>query len=75
MRLESTPLEGCFLIHDTFFGDSRGYFFESFNRKTFLDKTGLDLNFVQDNQSNSLCEHAIDTARLIGDDRIRLRCE
>lgn len=53
MRLESTPLEGCFLIHDTFFGDSRGYFFESFNRKTFFDKTGLDVDFVQDNQSNS----------------------
>ena len=53
MRIESTPLEGCFLIHDTFFGDNRGYFFESFNRKTFLDKTGLGVDFVQDNQSNS----------------------
>ncbi len=53
MQIEFTPLEGCFIIHDTFFGDSRGYFFESFNRKTFLDKTGLDVNFVQDNQSNS----------------------
>jgi len=53
MQVEFTTLEGCFLIHDTFFGDSRGYFFESFNRKTFLEKTGLSVDFVQDNQSNS----------------------
>ena len=53
MRIESTILEGCYLIHDTFFGDSRGYFFESFNRKAFLDKTGLAVDFVQDNQSKS----------------------
>ena len=53
MRVEKTILEGCLLIHDTFFGDHRGYFFESFNRKTFFDQTGLDLNFVQDNQSRS----------------------
>ncbi len=53
MRIEKTILEGCFLIHDTFFGDERGYFFESFNRKTFLAQTGLDIDFVQDNQSRS----------------------
>jgi dTDP-4-dehydrorhamnose 3,5-epimerase len=53
MRKEDTVLPGCFLIHDTVFGDDRGYFFESFNRTTFLDKTGVDVNFVQDNQSRS----------------------
>jgi dTDP-4-dehydrorhamnose 3,5-epimerase len=53
MRIESTKLDGCFIIHDTFFGDSRGYFFESFNKKTFFDKTGLEVEFVQDNQSQS----------------------
>jgi len=53
MRVEKTILEGCLLIHDTFFGDERGYFFESFNRKTFLAQAGLDINFVQDNQSRS----------------------
>jgi len=53
MRVEETILAGCYLIHDTFFGDERGYFFESFNRKTFFEKTGLDINFVQDNQSGS----------------------
>ena len=53
MQVEFTTLEGCFLIHDTFFGDNRGYFFESFNRNTFLEKTGQAVDFVQDNQSNS----------------------
>jgi len=53
MKVEKTKLEGCFLLHDTFFGDERGYFFESFNRKTFLDQTGIAVDFVQDNQSRS----------------------
>ncbi len=54
MEIESSPLPGCFIIHDTVFGDSRGGFFESFNRQTFLSKTGVDVNFVQDNQSTSI---------------------
>jgi dTDP-4-dehydrorhamnose 3,5-epimerase len=53
MRVEETSLKGCYLVHDTFFGDGRGYFFESFNKKTFLDQTGLSVDFVQDNQSGS----------------------
>lgn len=53
MRIEPTILDGCFVIHDTFFGDARGYFFESFNRKTFRAQTGMDVDFVQDNQSKS----------------------
>lgn len=53
MQIEYTPIEGCFIVHDTFFGDSRGYFFESFNRNTFLEKTGVAIDFVQDNQSSS----------------------
>ncbi len=53
MRVEQTQIEGCLLIHDTFFGDGRGFFFESFNRRTFFEQTGLDVNFVQDNQSGS----------------------
>jgi dTDP-4-dehydrorhamnose 3,5-epimerase len=53
MEAEKTPLADCYIIHDTLFRDSRGYFFEGFNRNTFLKKTGLDVNFVQDNQSSS----------------------
>ncbi len=53
MEAEKTPLADCYIIHDTLFRDSRGYFFEGFNRNTFFNKTGLDVNFVQDNQSSS----------------------
>jgi len=53
MRIEKTPLADCYIIHDTVHGDHRGYFFESFNRKTFLAQTGIDIDFVQDNQSKS----------------------
>jgi dTDP-4-dehydrorhamnose 3,5-epimerase len=53
MTVEQTKLADCIIIHDTVFGDSRGYFFESFNKKTFLEKTGMDINFIQDNQSKS----------------------
>jgi dTDP-4-dehydrorhamnose 3,5-epimerase len=35
------------------FGDSRGFFFESFNAKNFAQATGLNVNFVQDNHSRS----------------------
>src|SRR3954452_3554398 len=53
MRVEATPLKDCYIIHDTFFEDSRGYFFESFNEKRFVDLTGINIHFVQDNQSSS----------------------
>lgn len=53
MKIEKTKLEGCYIIHDTVHGDHRGYFFESFNRKSFLAETGIDIDFVQDNQSKS----------------------
>ncbi len=53
MKIEKTPLADCYIIHDTVHGDHRGYFFESFNRKTFFTETGMDIDFVQDNQSKS----------------------
>lgn len=53
MRIEKTKLEGCYLIYDTFFLDSRGYFFESYNQKKFEELTGHTIPFVQDNQSQS----------------------
>jgi len=53
MKVEQTKLKDCFIIHDTVFGDDRGYFFESFNQMRFFDLTGLDIHFVQDNQSKS----------------------
>lgn len=53
MKVEPTALKDCYIIKPTIFEDSRGYFFESFNKKRFLELTGLDINFVQDNQSKS----------------------
>ncbi len=53
MKVEETKLKDCYIIHDTVFKDDRGYFFESFNKKKFADLTGIDPNFVQDNQSKS----------------------
>ena len=53
MRVEETKLAGCFIIHDTVFEDSRGYFFESFNKQKFDELTGTNVTFVQDNQSKS----------------------
>lgn len=53
MRAEQTPLKDCFIIHNKVFRDDRGYFFESYNKKKFFDATGIDVDFVQDNQSRS----------------------
>jgi dTDP-4-dehydrorhamnose 3,5-epimerase len=53
MEIQQTALKDCLIIKPSLFEDSRGYFFESFNQKTFEDKTGLSGNFVQDNQSFS----------------------
>lgn len=53
MNVTKTGLKDCFLIEPQIFGDDRGYFFESFNQKLFAEKTGLDIHFVQDNQSKS----------------------
>ena len=53
MEVIKTDIEGVLIIEPKVFGDSRGYFFESFNAGEFKSKTGLDINFVQDNESRS----------------------
>lgn len=53
MTIIPTVLPGCFIIENRIFGDERGYFFESFNQKTFTDISGIATPFVQDNQSYS----------------------
>lgn len=53
MLIEETHLKGCFVITPDIYGDERGYFFESYNHKNFANALGLDVNFVQDNQSKS----------------------
>ena len=53
MEIIKTNIEGVLIIEPKVFGDSRGYFFESFNAREFKEKTGLDINIVQDNESMS----------------------
>lgn len=53
MILEKTPLDDCYILTPRIFSDVRGTFFESFNKKQFYSATGLEVEFVQDNQSTS----------------------
>lgn len=53
MNLIKTEFKDLFICEPKVFGDERGYFFESFNDKVFKEKSGLEVNFVQDNQSFS----------------------
>ena len=47
------PLEGLYIIEPAVFEDRRGYFMETYNRNDMLEH-GLDMVFVQDNQSRSV---------------------
>ncbi len=53
MDVKKTTIDGVYVIEPKVFGDARGYFFESFNAKEFAEKTGLNISFVQDNESKS----------------------
>lgn len=53
MQVEETKLKGCYIITPKIFEDERGYFFESFNAKSFEELIGVTCNFVQDNESYS----------------------
>lgn len=53
MKVIPTPIPDVLLIEPKVFGDSRGFFFESYNRQAFRAATGLDVDFVQDNHSKS----------------------
>lgn len=52
MKVVETGFEGLFVLEPRVFADERGYFFESFNSQTFKS-SGLDFDWVQDNQSHS----------------------
>lgn len=49
-----TEIDGMFIIEPTVFGDDRGYFLETYHYDEFK-KAGIDVTFVQDNQSKSKC--------------------
>ena len=52
MPFIQTPISDLLVFEPKIHEDSRGYFFESFNLQTFRAE-GIDINFVQDNQSSS----------------------
>lgn len=54
MQVIRTAIPDVLIIEPKVFGDARGFFFESFNQKSFNEATGLDVNFVQDNHSKSV---------------------
>ncbi|OCT21782.1 dTDP-4-dehydrorhamnose 3,5-epimerase [Pseudomonas putida] len=53
MNVINTAIPEVLIIEPKVFGDSRGFFFESFNARTFAERTGVDVEFVQDNHSRS----------------------
>lgn len=52
MKITTTPIEGLLIIEPQVFTDPRGYFYESYNKEKFV-AAGINLEFVQDNQSLS----------------------
>lgn len=52
MRIEKTEIEGLFVLHPSIFRDERGYFFESYNQRTY-EELNINPLFVQDNESLS----------------------
>jgi len=53
MNVIATKIPDVLIFEPKIFGDDRGFFYESFNQKSFTEATGVDANFVQDNHSKS----------------------
>lgn len=53
MKVERASIPDVLLLEPRIFGDERGFFYESYNRRNFAEDTGLDPEFVQDNHSRS----------------------
>ena len=53
MKIIQTEIPDVLIIEPQVFGDERGFFFESYNEKAFLEKAGISECFVQDNHSRS----------------------
>ena len=53
MKVVPTSIPDVLLLEPNVFGDARGFFLESYNRRAFGEATGLDIEFVQDNHSRS----------------------
>ena len=52
IKVTKCPIEGLYIIEPAVHGDSRGYFMETYNQRDMAE-AGLNMAFVQDNQSMS----------------------
>lgn len=52
IKVTKAPIEGLYIIEPAVHGDNRGYFMETYNKRD-MEEAGLNMNFVQDNQSMS----------------------
>lgn len=53
MKIIPTRIPDVLIIEPTVYGDDRGFFYESFNQKLWIETTGVEAAFVQDNHSRS----------------------
>ena len=53
IKVIDAPIKGLYIIEPTVHGDNRGYFMETYNKRD-MEEHGLNMNFVQDNQSMSV---------------------
>jgi len=53
MKVIPTALPGVLILEPKVFGDARGFFLESYNKRAFREATGVEVEFVQDNHSRS----------------------
>lgn len=53
MKAIPTSIPDVLVLEPKVFGDTRGFFFESYNRRAFAEATGMNPDFVQDNHSRS----------------------
>lgn len=54
MKIERTAIPDVVIVEPTVFGDERGFFLESFNKRKFDELIGREVDFVQDNHSMSV---------------------
>ena len=53
MRVITSEIPGVLIVEPEVFGDERGFFYESYNERAFIEQAGIDAHFVQDNHSRS----------------------
>ncbi|EMA7645953.1 dTDP-4-dehydrorhamnose 3,5-epimerase [Yersinia enterocolitica] len=55
MQVTDTKIDGVKIIQPKVFGDARGFFLETFEKRRYQEMLDIDLDFVQDNHSRSSC--------------------